>query len=156
MYSSNIQCSNFAVFVLKALAYRYSGSAAMLSETVHSLADMLNQVCYYPLSFDYIPLHSQCLLALGIAQSIRSPDPDHPWVSRSNLKLLRRSIPMLLQVWVVKGSLRLFSHQWSGNLLPGSGSNLLSWHHRPYPSSCGTKHPPSIVGSLSISSTRRM
>ncbi|XP_064405221.1 proton-coupled zinc antiporter SLC30A9, mitochondrial-like isoform X2 [Halichondria panicea] len=55
--------SNFAVFVFKALAYQYSGSAAMLSEAVHSLADMLNQ----------------CLLAFGIAQSIRSPDPDHPY-----------------------------------------------------------------------------
>ncbi len=36
--------SNCAVFVFKVLAYLYSGSAAMLSEAVHSLADMLNQV----------------------------------------------------------------------------------------------------------------
>ncbi len=54
--------SNFIVLVFKVGAYLYTGSATMLSEAVHSLADMLNQ----------------CLLAFGIAQSIRSPDPDHP------------------------------------------------------------------------------
>ncbi len=36
--------SNFAVFVFKLLAYFHTGSASMLSETIHSLADMLNQV----------------------------------------------------------------------------------------------------------------
>lgn len=55
--------SNFAVLVFKVIAYLYTGSAAMLSEAVHSLVDMLNQ----------------CLLAFGIAQSIRRPDPDHPY-----------------------------------------------------------------------------
>jgi zinc transporter 9 len=55
--------SNFAVLVFKTVAYLYTGSAAMLSEAIHSLADMLNQ----------------CLLAVGIAQSIRRPDPDHPY-----------------------------------------------------------------------------
>lgn len=54
--------SNFFVFGFKLGAYFYTGSAAMLSEAVHSLADMLNQ----------------CLLAFGIAQSIRKPDPSHP------------------------------------------------------------------------------
>ena len=54
--------SNFAVFVFKVMATLYTGSAAMLSEAIHSLADMLNQ----------------CLLAFGIAQSIRIPDPNHP------------------------------------------------------------------------------
>jgi zinc transporter 9 len=49
--------------VFKVIAYLYTGSAAMLSEAIHSLADMLNQ----------------CLLAFGLAQSIRRPDPDHPY-----------------------------------------------------------------------------
>ena len=37
-------CSNFSVFVFKLFAYFYSGSATMLSEAIHSLADLLNQV----------------------------------------------------------------------------------------------------------------
>ena len=36
--------SNLAVFVFKLLAYFHTGSAAMLSEAVHSLVDALNQV----------------------------------------------------------------------------------------------------------------
>ncbi|XP_065885734.1 proton-coupled zinc antiporter SLC30A9, mitochondrial-like isoform X2 [Dysidea avara] len=55
--------SNSLVFSFKLCAYFYTGSAAMLSEAVHSLADVLNQ----------------CLLALGISQSIRKPSPDHPY-----------------------------------------------------------------------------
>lgn len=55
--------SNFAVFVFKMVAYLHTCSAAMLSEAIHSLADLLNQ----------------CLLAFGIAQSIRKPDPGHPY-----------------------------------------------------------------------------
>lgn len=39
-----ILCSNFAVLVFKLIAYFHTGSAAMLSEAVHSLVDMLNQV----------------------------------------------------------------------------------------------------------------
>ena len=37
-------CSNVAVFVIKLLAYFHTGSAAMLSEAIHSLVDALNQV----------------------------------------------------------------------------------------------------------------
>ena len=33
-----------AVFVIKLLAYFHTGSAAMLSEAIHSLVDALNQV----------------------------------------------------------------------------------------------------------------
>jgi len=55
-------CSNCAVMLLKFGAYLYTGSASMLSESIHSLADMLNQ----------------CLLAVGILQSIKKPSPDHP------------------------------------------------------------------------------
>ena len=36
--------SNFVVMVMKWVAYVHTGSAAMLSETIHSLVDMLNQV----------------------------------------------------------------------------------------------------------------
>jgi zinc transporter 9 len=55
--------SNFVVMVMKWVAYVHTGSAAMLSETIHSLVDMLNQ----------------CLLAIGILSSIQQPDPDHPY-----------------------------------------------------------------------------
>ncbi len=37
-------CSNLAVFVFKMLAYGHTHSAAMLSEAIHSLADLINQV----------------------------------------------------------------------------------------------------------------
>lgn len=37
--------SNLAVMLFKFGAYLYTGSATMLSESIHSLADMLNQVC---------------------------------------------------------------------------------------------------------------
>lgn len=56
-------CSNLAVMLFKFGAYLYTGSATMLSESIHSLADMLNQ----------------CLLAVGILQSIKKPSPDHPY-----------------------------------------------------------------------------
>ena len=36
--------SNLAVFIIKMGAYFYTSSATMLSEAIHSLADMLNQV----------------------------------------------------------------------------------------------------------------
>ena len=38
--------SNSLVFAFKLCAYVYTGSAAILSEAIHSLADVLNQVCY--------------------------------------------------------------------------------------------------------------
>lgn len=56
-------CSNLAVMLFKFGAYLYTGSGTMLSESIHSLADMLNQ----------------CLLAVGILQSIKKPSPDHPY-----------------------------------------------------------------------------
>ncbi|XP_028397753.1 zinc transporter 9-like [Dendronephthya gigantea] len=55
--------SNFTVMVFKFGAYLYTGSASMLSEAVHSLADFANQ----------------CLLAFGILQSIKAPSVDHPY-----------------------------------------------------------------------------
>jgi len=44
LQSEFLFCSNLAVFVFKLLAYSHTGSAAMLSEAVHSLVDALNQV----------------------------------------------------------------------------------------------------------------
>lgn len=55
--------ANFAMFLLKAYAAFHSGSSAMVSEALHSLADSLNQ----------------CLLAYGIYRSNQTPDPEHPY-----------------------------------------------------------------------------
>lgn len=55
--------SNATVMVLKFGAYLSTGSASMLSESVHSLADTLNQI----------------LLAIGVAKSSQDPSPDHPY-----------------------------------------------------------------------------
>ncbi|XP_065845240.1 proton-coupled zinc antiporter SLC30A9, mitochondrial-like [Oscarella lobularis] len=55
--------SNAAVTMFKLAAWLYSGSSSMLAEAIHSFVDMLNQG----------------LLAIGIANSIRKPDPDHPY-----------------------------------------------------------------------------
>jgi zinc transporter 9 len=55
--------SNSAVTLFKVIAWLYTGSSSMLSESIHSFVDTANQV----------------LLAVGIAQSIRRPDPDHPY-----------------------------------------------------------------------------
>ncbi|KAE8629474.1 hypothetical protein XENTR_v10000496 [Xenopus tropicalis] len=56
-------CINGLNFFFKLLAWVYTGSASMFSEALHSLADTLNQA----------------LLALGISQSVRTPDPGHPY-----------------------------------------------------------------------------
>ncbi|XP_068134614.1 proton-coupled zinc antiporter SLC30A9, mitochondrial isoform X2 [Hyperolius riggenbachi] len=56
-------CINGLNFFFKLLAWVYTGSASMFSEAIHSLADTCNQA----------------LLALGIAQSARTPDPGHPY-----------------------------------------------------------------------------
>ena len=55
--------SNFIVLTLKLSTYMYTGSASLLSEAIHSLADLCNQI----------------LLAIGIALSTRDPSPDHPY-----------------------------------------------------------------------------
>ncbi|KAJ1214875.1 hypothetical protein NDU88_002486 [Pleurodeles waltl] len=56
-------CINGLNFFFKLLAWVYTGSASMFSEAIHSLADTCNQA----------------LLALGISQSIRTPDSSHPY-----------------------------------------------------------------------------
>ncbi|XP_043917448.1 zinc transporter 9 isoform X2 [Protopterus annectens] len=56
-------CINGLNFFFKLLAWLYTGSASMFSEAIHSLADTCNQA----------------LLALGISQSARTPDPEHPY-----------------------------------------------------------------------------
>jgi zinc transporter 9 len=55
--------ANFAMFLLKTWAAYHSGSSAMVSEALHSLADSLNQ----------------CLLLYGIYRSMQKPDPEHPY-----------------------------------------------------------------------------
>eukprot|EP00795_Rhopilema_esculentum_P000261 gene261-9909_t len=55
--------ANLFVMLFKFSAYLYTGSASMMSESIHSFADAANQ----------------CLLALGILKSIKEPSPDHPY-----------------------------------------------------------------------------
>lgn len=50
-------------FIFKLLAWVYTGSASMFSEAIHSLADTCNQA----------------LLAVGVIQSSKIPDPGHPY-----------------------------------------------------------------------------
>ncbi len=54
--------ANFAIACAKGVAAFFTGSTAMLAETVHSLADCANQL----------------LLLLGMRQSRRPPTPDYP------------------------------------------------------------------------------
>ncbi len=54
--------ANFAIAVAKGAAAFFTGSSAMLAETVHSLADCGNQG----------------LLLLGLKQAKQAPSPDHP------------------------------------------------------------------------------
>lgn len=56
-------CINGLNFFFKFVAWLYTGSASMFSEAIHSMADTFNQA----------------LLALGISQSARNPDPVHPY-----------------------------------------------------------------------------
>lgn len=54
--------ANLAIAVAKGIAAMYTGSGAMLAETIHSLADSGNQL----------------LLVLGLHQTHRQPNEDHP------------------------------------------------------------------------------
>ncbi|MHB8912499.1 MAG: cation diffusion facilitator family transporter [Lysobacter sp.] len=54
--------ANFAIAVAKGIAAFFTGSSAMLAETVHSLADCGNQL----------------LLLLGMKRAKRPPSPDYP------------------------------------------------------------------------------
>ena len=77
-----IQCSNFLILLIKLIAYHSTGSASMWSEAIHSLVDALNQVCCQVVYTSALNHTSpQSLLAIGIARSIRKPDPNHPLVN---------------------------------------------------------------------------
>ena len=54
--------ANFAIACGKGVAAVFTGSSAMLAETVHSLADCGNQL----------------LLLLGMRQARRAPSQEHP------------------------------------------------------------------------------
>lgn len=54
---------NTFVMIAKFVAFAVTGSGAMLSEGIHSVADILNQV----------------LLLVGVVRSRREPDPKHPY-----------------------------------------------------------------------------
>jgi zinc transporter 9 len=54
---------NTVVAIAKFIAFGFTGSGAMLSEAIHSVADVLNQV----------------LLMVGVVRSDREPDEKHPY-----------------------------------------------------------------------------
>lgn len=56
-------CINGANFVLKLVAWLYTGSHSLFAETIHSLADTCNQL----------------LLSFGIRKSIQVPNKEHPY-----------------------------------------------------------------------------
>jgi hypothetical protein len=55
--------TNSVVLMSKVVAFGYTGSASVLSEVIHSIADLGNQI----------------LLAVGISQSMREADALHPY-----------------------------------------------------------------------------
>ena len=58
-----VRCVTQVVLFAKLGAYAYSGSGAMLSEAMHSGADVMNQ----------------CLLFYGLQRSAKTGDEDHPY-----------------------------------------------------------------------------
>ncbi|KAM9471032.1 proton-coupled zinc antiporter SLC30A9, mitochondrial [Clarias gariepinus] len=99
-------CINGLNFFFKLLAWVYTGSASMFSEAIHSLADTCNQG----------------LLALGISQSVRNPDPGHPY-GFSNMRYIASLISGV------------------GIFMMGAG---LSWYH----GIIGLMHPHPIESLL--------
>lgn len=55
--------SNATNFVVKLIGYIYTGSSSLFAETIHSLADTMNQL----------------ILAFGLNQSLKKPNPEHPY-----------------------------------------------------------------------------
>lgn len=128
-------CSNFAVMVVKLLAYLHTGSATMLSEAVHSLADMINQVscmcetcicqCVCMWLHDLHITRRNLLLDIltvlfGVWDRPVYPCPR----SRPSVRLElgkrnngKNTHPVSPQVWILPGSLRVLAHQWGGRVL---------------------------------------
>ncbi|XP_036618614.1 zinc transporter 9 isoform X2 [Trichosurus vulpecula] len=99
-------CINGLNFFFKLLAWIYTGSASMFSEAIHSLSDTCNQG----------------LLALGISQSIRTPNSAHPY-GFSNMRYISSLISGV------------------GIFMMGAG---LSWYH----GIMGLLHPQPIESLL--------
>uniref|UniRef100_A0A4X2KNL0 Proton-coupled zinc antiporter SLC30A9, mitochondrial n=1 Tax=Vombatus ursinus TaxID=29139 RepID=A0A4X2KNL0_VOMUR len=93
-------------FFFKLLAWIYTGSASMFSEAIHSLSDTCNQA----------------LLALGISQSVRTPNSTHPY-GFSNMRYISSLISGV------------------GIFMMGAG---LSWYH----GIMGLLHPQPIESLL--------
>ncbi|XP_074085634.1 proton-coupled zinc antiporter SLC30A9, mitochondrial isoform X2 [Macrotis lagotis] len=99
-------CINGLNFFFKLLAWIYTDSASMFSEAVHSLSDTCNQI----------------LLAVGISQSVRTPDSTHPY-GFSNMRYISSLISGV------------------GIFMMGAG---LSWYH----GIMGLLHPQPIQSLL--------
>ncbi|XP_027692340.1 zinc transporter 9 [Vombatus ursinus] len=99
-------CINGLNFFFKLLAWIYTGSASMFSEAIHSLSDTCNQA----------------LLALGISQSVRTPNSTHPY-GFSNMRYISSLISGV------------------GIFMMGAG---LSWYH----GIMGLLHPQPIESLL--------
>lgn len=99
-------CINGLNFIFKLLAWVYTGSASMFSEAIHSLADTCNQA----------------LLALGISQSARTPDPGHPY-GFSNMRYIA-SLVSGVGIFMMGAGLSWY-HGISGLLHPQPMESLL-------------------------------
>ncbi|KAK2176267.1 hypothetical protein NP493_673g00011 [Ridgeia piscesae] len=96
---------NGANMVLKFGAWIYTGSHSMFSEFIHSSADTANQL----------------LLAVGLHQSLKKPDPEHPygWASFRNVSSLISGV----SIFCVGAGLSVY-HGITGLINPGEVTSL--------------------------------
>lgn len=66
-FSGKVVLSAIAIngtnFIVKLIGYIYTGSSSLFAESIHSLADTMNQL----------------ILAFGLNQSLKQPNPEHPY-----------------------------------------------------------------------------